>query len=30
VTEPLGPHPSLAVAVADRYRAAVAHFLPTT
>lgn len=24
VTEPLGPHPSLAVAVADRYRAAVA------
>ena len=24
VTEPLGPHPSLAVAVADRYRAAIA------
>lgn len=28
VTEPLGPHPSLAVAVADRYRAAVAQFDP--
>ncbi len=26
VTEPLGPHPSLATAVADRYRAAVAQF----
>ena len=28
VTEPLGPHPSLAVAVADRYRAAVAQLHP--
>ena len=30
VTEPLGPHPSLAVAVADRYRAAVAQLHPVS
>lgn len=29
VTEPLGPHPSLAVAVADRYRAAIAQLTLT-